>query len=251
MHNIGRSGPARPPRSTAPTTAGPRGRSRTGSRPPRWSCRSSPGTDVTRRVATALLATPDGALWAGVGFSGGASNPARGGMMRIARTAGATWSRADAGFRDATGRGYQLNQLALSRTGVLYAATERGLWRTTTAVVAGEAAPAEAPGDRRVGASEPGVGSRRGGPVAGRGGRGARGRGRCARSRGRGRARRGGGGGRARRAGRDGRRGRRACTSSGRRSARRRRRRGSSWPGRRSAPAGSARRPVTRASRSA
>jgi hypothetical protein len=54
---------------------------------------------------------------------------------------GATWARADAGFRDGTNRGYAVNQLALSRTGVLYAATERGVWRTTGPAVVGEAAP--------------------------------------------------------------------------------------------------------------
>jgi hypothetical protein len=60
---------------------------------------------------------------------------------------GATWSRADEGFRDGSNRGYAVNEFALSRTGVLYAATERGVWRTTTAVVAGEAGADEAAGE--------------------------------------------------------------------------------------------------------
>ena len=96
--------------------------------------------DVTEVV---LLAAPDGVLWAGVGHR--ASIPNRGGVMR-STDGGQTWARADAGFRDATGQGYRVNQLKLSRTGVLYAATERGVWRTTTAVVAGEASPVEASG---------------------------------------------------------------------------------------------------------
>ena len=94
--------------------------------------------DVTEVV---LLAAPDGVLWAGIGHR--AEIPNRGGVMR-STDGGVTWARADAGFRDASGRGYRVNQLRLSRTGVLYAATERGVWRTTAAVVASEAAPAEA-----------------------------------------------------------------------------------------------------------
>jgi hypothetical protein len=101
------------------------------------------GSDVTD---VTVYATGDGALWAGVGFSGGAAaGPPRGGVVRSV-DGGTTWSRADAGFRDGTGRGYAVNQFALSRTGVLYAATTRGVWRTTTAVVAGEAGPNGAPG---------------------------------------------------------------------------------------------------------
>ncbi len=89
-----------------------------------------------------VLATADGALWAGVGLTVGSAP--RGGMMR-SLDGGATWARADAGFAAADGRGWPTNQLAVSRTGVVYAATVRGVWRTTGAVVAGEAAPVEAP----------------------------------------------------------------------------------------------------------
>ena len=101
------------------------------------------GTDMTRVM---VLATPDGALWAGVSQSGGATNPRHGGIMRSA-DGGATWARADAGYRNAEGWGYGANQLKLSRTGVLYAATDRGVWRTTAPVVAvaGEAPPAALP----------------------------------------------------------------------------------------------------------
>ena len=102
------------------------------------------GTDMSDVI---VLATPDGAggqaLWAGVSQSTGSSNPPRGGIMRSV-DGGATWQRADAGFRNAQGWGHQVRQFALSRTGVLYAATFRGVWRTTGAVVAGEASP-EAP----------------------------------------------------------------------------------------------------------
>jgi hypothetical protein len=96
--------------------------------------------DVDLQNVTALLAMPDGALWAGVSFSGGASNPARGGLAR-STDGGATWARADEGMRDGTGRAYQTNQMRLGRDGRLYAATERGVWRTTAAVVAAEGAP--------------------------------------------------------------------------------------------------------------
>ena len=99
------------------------------------------GTDVTE---VALLATPDGALWAGVAQGTGSSYPPRGGVMRSA-DGGATWARADAGFRNAQGWGYAVSQLAVSRTGVLYAATFRGVWRTMTAVVAEEAPPSASP----------------------------------------------------------------------------------------------------------
>ena len=104
------------------------------------------GTDMTEVV---VLATPDGAdgqaLWAGVAQSTGSSNPPRGGIMRSV-DGGTTWVRADAGFRNASGWGHRVHQFALSRTGVLYAATFRGVWRTTGAVVGAESGPAEAPG---------------------------------------------------------------------------------------------------------
>ncbi len=99
-------------------------------------------TDVSE---VAVLATPDGALWAGVRQSGGSSNPRRGGVMR-SEDGGATWSRADAGYRTAEGWGYGAGRLVLSRTGVLYAATDRGVWRTTASVVGAESGPAEASG---------------------------------------------------------------------------------------------------------
>jgi hypothetical protein len=97
------------------------------------------GADVTEVV---VLAAPDGALWAGVGHR--AEIPNRGSVMR-SLDGGATWERADTGFRDGTNRGYRVNQLRLSRAGVLHAATERGVWRTTTAVVAGEPLPGASP----------------------------------------------------------------------------------------------------------
>ena len=87
-----------------------------------------------------LLATPDGALWAGVGLTNGTPIPRRGGIMR-SLDAGQTWHRADAGFDAGDGRGHRVLQLVLSRTGVLYAATEYGVWRTTAPVVASEALP--------------------------------------------------------------------------------------------------------------
>ena len=96
--------------------------------------------DVTKVV---LLAAPDGVLWAGVGHR--ASIPNRGGVMR-SLDGGATWARADMGFRDASEQSYRVNGLKLSRMGVLYAATERGVWRTTATVVAAEAVPVEASG---------------------------------------------------------------------------------------------------------
>ena len=102
------------------------------------------GTDVTEVV---LLTTPDGTgrqvLWAGVAQSTGSTSPPHGGIMR-STDGGATWSRADAGFRNASGWGHRVHQFALSRTGVLYAATYRGVWRTAGAVVASEAGPTEA-----------------------------------------------------------------------------------------------------------
>ena len=103
-----------------------------------------PTPDVGDVTVVELLATTDGAVWAGVSFSGAFGVPARGGVVR-STDVGATWSRVDAGFDGGDGRGYAVSQFAESRTGVLYAATTRGVWRTTAAVVAGEASPAEAP----------------------------------------------------------------------------------------------------------
>ncbi len=98
------------------------------------------GTDVSEVI---VYATPDGALWAGVRQGTGSTNPPRAGIMR-STDGGDTWARADAGFRNAQNFGVGVFQFRLSRTGVLYAATWLGAWRTTTAVVAGEAVPAEA-----------------------------------------------------------------------------------------------------------
>ncbi len=94
-------------------------------------------TDVTEVI---VYATPDGALWAGVGQSAGATNPPRAGIMR-STDGGATWARADSRFRGQGRFGPMPFQFKLSRTGVLYAATWVGAWRTTAAVVAGEASP--------------------------------------------------------------------------------------------------------------
>ena len=99
------------------------------------------GTDVSE---VTLYATADGVLWAGVGQSTGASNPARTALVRSV-DGGATWMAADAGYRNVQGWGYRVNEFAVSRTGVLYAATDRGVWRTTTAVVAEEAPPSKTP----------------------------------------------------------------------------------------------------------
>lgn len=88
-------------------------------------------------VQPTLYATPDGVLWSGVSFRNG-SFPNRGGIMR-SLDGGATWARADAGFVGDDGRGYRVNQLRLARDGRLYAATERGVWRTTQPVVSSEA----------------------------------------------------------------------------------------------------------------
>gem|GEM_PF-1430282 len=95
------------------------------------------GTDVSQ---VTLYATADGTVWAGVGQSTGASNPARSTILRSV-DGGHTWVQADAGYRNVHGWGYRVNQFRLSRTGVLYAATDRGVWRTTAAVVVGEAPP--------------------------------------------------------------------------------------------------------------
>ena len=89
----------------------------------------------------AVLATSDGALWAGVSQRNGAF-PNRGGIMRSV-DGGVTWARADAGFDAGDGRGYRVNELRLGRDGRLYAATQRGVWRTTAPVVADEASPVD------------------------------------------------------------------------------------------------------------
>ena len=102
---------------------------------------SPAGGDVSQVI---VFATPDGALWAGVSLGGGLGNPRRGGIMR-STDGGATWVRADAGFRDTSNRGYAVDQFALARDGRLYAATTRGAWRTVTSAVAAEAGPHTAP----------------------------------------------------------------------------------------------------------
>lgn len=93
-----------------------------------------------------LFVTPDGALWAGAALGTTFGNPARGIIAR-STDGGATWQSADAGFRDASGRGYTVYQFALARDGRLYAATSYSVWRTTAPVVtaAGEAPPATVP----------------------------------------------------------------------------------------------------------
>lgn len=96
---------------------------------------------------SALLATPDGVLWASVNsLPGGSVQP---GVIMRSTDLGQTWSRVDAGFEGYTGYqiptpaafGWRVRRFALSRTGVLYAATDYGVWRTTQPVVSGEAWP--------------------------------------------------------------------------------------------------------------
>ncbi len=100
-----------------------------------------------------LASVPDGALWAAVHYTQGAQAP---GVILRSDDLGATWSRADAGYTGFPGFvfypastpeqpfGWRVQRLALSRTGVLYAATDRGVWRTTQPVVSGEAWPTPA-----------------------------------------------------------------------------------------------------------
>ena len=91
-----------------------------------------------------LLATPDGALWAGVSKIEGPR--ARGSIMR-STDQGETWQRADAGFvgidDSGGGGGYQVRQMRLARDGRLYAATTYGMWRTTGVAVSSEAPAAD------------------------------------------------------------------------------------------------------------
>ena len=93
---------------------------------------------------TMLLATPDGALWAGVAKAQG-PRP-RGGIMR-STDQGETWHRADAGFvgidDSGGGGGYQVLQMRLARDGRLYAATSYGMWRTTGVAVSAETPAAD------------------------------------------------------------------------------------------------------------
>ena len=98
----------------------------------------------------ALAATPDGTLYAAVHYNTGPTSP---GVILRSDDLGTTWSRADAGFAGFEARspypastpeqpfGWRVRRFALSRTGVLYAATDRGVWRTTQPVVSGEAWP--------------------------------------------------------------------------------------------------------------
>ncbi len=100
-----------------------------------------------------LAPMPDGALWAAVHYNTGPTSP---GVILRSLDLGATWSRADAGFEGFEARapypastpeqpfGWRVQRLVLSRTGVLYAATDRGVWRTTQPVVAAEAWPTPA-----------------------------------------------------------------------------------------------------------
>ncbi len=99
---------------------------------------------------SALLAAPDGVLWASVNALPG--GPVQPGVIMRSADLGQTWARADAGFEGYTGIqiptpasfGWRVRRFALSRTGVLYAATDRGVWRTTAPVVSGEAWPTPA-----------------------------------------------------------------------------------------------------------
>ena len=92
-----------------------------------------------------LLATPDGALWAGLADATTGQGPTAIQLGAIVRSTddGATWSVGGSGYS-----GGGVHQLRLSRTGQLYAATERSIWRTRERAytAASEAAPAEASG---------------------------------------------------------------------------------------------------------
>lgn len=100
-----------------------------------------------------LAASPDGALWAAVHYNQGSQAP---GVILRSDDLGATWIRADDGFEGYVQPwqpayypastpeqpfGWRVRRFALARTGVLYAATDRGVWRTTQPVVAREDAP--------------------------------------------------------------------------------------------------------------
>lgn len=91
-----------------------------------------------------VLATPDGVLWAGLGDGTTGQGPTALRLGAIVRSTdgGVTWEVAGTGYP-----GGGVNQLILARTGALYAATDRGVWRTTgpAFTVAGETSPAEAP----------------------------------------------------------------------------------------------------------
>ncbi len=80
---------------------------------------------------------PDGALWAGVSRRNGGDNPGR--IMR-STDEGLTWHRADAGLAESNGGlGWRIYKLHTARDGRMYAATDRGVWRTTQPIVAAEA----------------------------------------------------------------------------------------------------------------
>ena len=90
-----------------------------------------------------VFATADGVLWCGVGYQA-RSLFDRGGIVR-STDMGQTWQRADAGYTASEGGGWRVDQLMLARDGRLYAATVRGVWRTTGSVFVAAEAPPEAP----------------------------------------------------------------------------------------------------------
>ena len=95
---------------------------------------------MTKVTEVKLLATSDGALWAGLadGFTGQGPAAFRLGAVVRSTDGGATWAVAGLGYA-----GGGVSQLILSRTGALYAASDGGVWRTRgpAVAVAGEAAP--------------------------------------------------------------------------------------------------------------
>ena len=88
---------------------------------------------------------PDGSILASVWEAPSMTDPQQPGAISPARLlrstdGGQTWTREEPGWNTITGTDYlfQVNAFRLSRTGVLYAGTHRGLWRTTAPVVSAE-----------------------------------------------------------------------------------------------------------------
>lgn len=73
-----------------------------------------------------LLTSPDGVVWAGVSPSRAGRDPQEGVVVRSSDD-GATWQLVDNGWG-----GYRAGKLRLGPDGRLYAATDFGVWRTTT-----------------------------------------------------------------------------------------------------------------------
>lgn len=96
---------------------------------------SALGLDNANEVA--LLATRDGAVWAGVGPTRAGSTPAVGAIVR-SEDGGRTWTDVGEGYG-----GWRVRSLTVGPEGRVYAATDVGVWRTTEPVypVAGEPAP--------------------------------------------------------------------------------------------------------------